>query len=130
MTATKKKSLYPQGYYPNGEWAGFFYDEEAVRAWCKLEKGRRFDYEPRPIIERAKQAVKRKVKKFSPVPATKGHKSAPTTKRVVVTKAQKIEWDVDDIKDDAKMEEVAQKSQEAAIEKLTTKKTVKKRGKK
>lgn len=115
---------YPNGYYPNGEWAGFFAGEnpeQTVIEWCKKEKGRTFNWVPRPKPEprAGVEDTKRRVKKFSPVPASKGHRNAQTTKRAAGKKEEDIEWDVEDIKDDEKLSKVAKKSQDAAIKKLT-----------
>ena len=136
----KECSDYPQGFYPNGEWAGFFCGEspedreKVVIEWCKKEKGRTFNYVPRPkpeprvgVVEKAK----RKVRQVAPVvPITAARKRASTkTSGAKNAEPVSIEWSEEDIKDDAKMESVAKKSQDEAIAKLTKKKVVRRKKK-
>jgi hypothetical protein len=138
-----ERSEYPQGYYPNGEWAGFFAGEtkeqreEVVIAWCKKEEGRTFNWVPLPKPEPREVGVEekksRKVKKFVPaiVPSKNsgGRRKPSKAPSTAPRKEENIEWDVDDIKDDTKMESVAKKSQDEAIKKLTAKKVVKRKKK-
>jgi hypothetical protein len=122
----ESRSLYPQGYYPNGEWAGFFYDEDTAKAWCKKEKGRRYDFVPLPKIERVKQEVKKVTQKV-----VKGRGSAVGNKTAIrdsrrtvktTAPAKEVNWNASDIEDEAKMEKVAKKSRDEAIKKLKGKK--------
>lgn len=124
-----KRSESPHGYYPNGEWAGFFISEEAATEWCKKEKGRTFNWVALPKPELRVSEDKKKVKRFTPkipqpqngVGRRKPKKTAvPISKLAESDSAERdMEWDVEDVKDDEKMETVAKKSQAEAIKKLT-----------
>lgn len=124
------RSHYPQGYNPDGNWAGFFVDEETAKKWAAKKKGRRYDYVPLPKIERTKPAAKKSssgsfedvLRAVKSASGRKPTKKRTTKRSVAQSEPQNIEWSASDIDDEAKMSEVAKKSQDEAIKKLKGKK--------